>query len=478
MKKSIKLNAILNVVKKCCNIVIPLLVFPYISRVLGPTNYGKFSFSNSIISYFLLAAMLGIEVYAVREGSRIRDDKNKINKFISEVFSINMLSLFISYLLLIFLLIFNKKLDSYRNIILILSIILPCTVLGRDYINIIFEDYFYITVRYVIIQILGVFAIYIFVNGRDDYIIYTIIYMLTTSLGYLINLVYTRRFCSFSFTVHMNLRDHILPILILFAGQLAVTIYIQSDITMLGIFKSNTEVGVYTITSKIYMLIKGVINALTTVAIPRISFYLGESRIRDYNEFCNKILKYLLLIVLPLTIGLVVFSDNILRIIGGIEYLSGNLDLKILSTSLFFAVFSGFFCNGILVTNRKESTFLLVTSISAIINILLNFTFIPLIGGHGAATTTLISEIVVFFLSIYYVKKCFKFDLDLKCIVSVLISNLAVILICILCKRFIIDFVLQLIIAFLISILVYLLLLIVSKNTIVLDFLIKVKQTR
>lgn len=71
---------------------------------------------------------------------------------------------------------------------------IPCTVLGRDYINIIFEDYLYITIRYIVIQILGVLAIYLLVKKQEDYLIYTCIYMLTNSLGYLINLVYTRRF--------------------------------------------------------------------------------------------------------------------------------------------------------------------------------------------------------------------------------------------------------------------------------------------
>ena len=82
----------------------------------------------------------------------------------------------------------------------------------------------------------------------------------------------------------MNLKRHLLPILILFGGQLAVTIYIQSDITMLGFFYSDKEVGVYTITSKIYMLVKGIINALTTVAIPRISYYLGENQTETFEN--------------------------------------------------------------------------------------------------------------------------------------------------------------------------------------------------
>ena len=46
----------------------------------------------------MLTALLGIETYAVREGSRIRNDKHRIDKFVSEVFSINIMSLIIFYI--------------------------------------------------------------------------------------------------------------------------------------------------------------------------------------------------------------------------------------------------------------------------------------------------------------------------------------------------------------------------------------------
>ena len=86
----------------------------------------------------MLTALLGIETYAVREGARIRNDKHRIDKFVSEVFSINIMSLIISYIFLLFFIFTNQKIYSYKELILILSIMIPCTVLGRDYINIIY----------------------------------------------------------------------------------------------------------------------------------------------------------------------------------------------------------------------------------------------------------------------------------------------------------------------------------------------------
>ena len=49
---------------------------------------GKYNFANSIVSYFLMIAALGINTYAVREGARIRDDRKKFSNFASQIFYI------------------------------------------------------------------------------------------------------------------------------------------------------------------------------------------------------------------------------------------------------------------------------------------------------------------------------------------------------------------------------------------------------
>ena len=105
--KSIKLNALLNIIKTCMSIIFPLITFPYVSRILGVENLGKINYGLSIISYFSLIAALGINVYAIREGSKIKNNKAKINQFINEVFALNIITMSISYVGL-FALLFYK----------------------------------------------------------------------------------------------------------------------------------------------------------------------------------------------------------------------------------------------------------------------------------------------------------------------------------------------------------------------------------
>ena len=65
-KKSLTVNAILNILRQCSNIIFPLITYPYITRVLGNENLGRYSFSDSVVQFFILFDSLGIPTYAIR----------------------------------------------------------------------------------------------------------------------------------------------------------------------------------------------------------------------------------------------------------------------------------------------------------------------------------------------------------------------------------------------------------------------------
>ncbi len=77
-KKSLGINAIVNLLRNIVNIIFPIVTFPYASRILGVESLGIYNFSYSVSNYFLLLASLGISTYAVREGAKYRNDHIKI----------------------------------------------------------------------------------------------------------------------------------------------------------------------------------------------------------------------------------------------------------------------------------------------------------------------------------------------------------------------------------------------------------------
>lgn len=470
IRHSVKFNGVINGIQQVCRLLIPVITFPYLSRVLGPEPYGKYSFSNSFISYFLLLGMLGVNTYAIREGARIRNNTKEIYNFSTQVFSLNILFVLISLILLCVVVNSSEKLSNYRLLIFILSFIIPFTCLGRDWINTIYEDYLYITLRYIIVQLIAVVAIFVLIHNNQDYIKYTVIYTISSCLGPFINLIYTQKYIPLRITFHIDLKKHLIPILILFCGQIAVTIYIQSDITMIGLLRSDSEVGIYTVASKIYVLIKSVANAITTVTIPRLVYYLGNDEREQFKNFCIKISGYLITLVLPMTVGLFFESANILLIIGGNKYLYGVESLMTLSFALPFAVFSGFYCNAILIPCRKEKNYMIITILAALVNIIGNYILIPQIGISGAAFTTIVSEIIVCVLCAFSMRSTF-IGIRLCDLLSLLIGTTSIVIVCIFMDFLELNYFLSFIMSTILSVAIYSAILILYRNSLAIDVL-------
>ena len=63
----VKKNYFFNLMFQVLNIVAPLITMPYVSRVLGAAGVGEYSYTYSIVSYFLIVASLGTSLYGCRE---------------------------------------------------------------------------------------------------------------------------------------------------------------------------------------------------------------------------------------------------------------------------------------------------------------------------------------------------------------------------------------------------------------------------
>ena len=110
--KSIKYNFIMNFIRVLMTIVFPMITFPYASRVLTEYGLGKVTYVTTMVSYFQLIAAFGISNYAITEGAKIRNDRQKLNRFVSEMFYINLFTMVIAYIGFI-IIFFLKHIDIY-----------------------------------------------------------------------------------------------------------------------------------------------------------------------------------------------------------------------------------------------------------------------------------------------------------------------------------------------------------------------------
>lgn len=480
-QRSIKINAILNVIKQSMSVLFPLITYPYVSRVLGADNLGRYSFSDSIVQIIITLSLIGIPTYAVREGSMIRNEKKKIKDFCSEVFTINILSALLSYAVLFIMVMTIERFRIENVFILILSVNIMSRCLGRDWLNSIYEDYLYISLRFILVHIISLILILIFVKAPEDLPRYVVIMAASELFGNVLNMYYTHKKIPYALKLTKDSVKHLKSILILFCSSVATTIYIRSDIAVLGFLKSDSDVGVYTMSSKIYTIVKNMMNAVITVAIPRLSFYLGRNSDdgkREYNKLLNNLCNILFLILFPAAVGLFCLSGDAMYILGGDEFQRGRMSLRILCVAMMFAVFGCFFAHAVLIINRHEKIFFKATVFSALMNISLNFVFIPLMGIDGAALTTAISELCIVIYCGLAARKHYNSDKEklIKYAATTILECILIVVISFLVKLLPIGLAARVILTIGFSLTVYLIVLVVTKNEILFDVISKIKK--
>lgn len=468
MKKeaNIKLNAILNVIKTFSSIIFPLITFPYISRVLQPENIGKINFSTSFVTYFSLIASLGITTYAIRECALVKNNKEKLNKISSQIFSINFYTTVLSYVLLLISLILFRKFDNYRTIIIIQSLTIAFNTAGCEWLNAAMEDYKYITVRSILFQFISLILLFIFVRCPDDYIKYVIITVLSASGASISNILYRRKYTNIKFLNRPNFKQHFKPIALLFVMILAQNIFNSSDITMIGFFKDDFSVGLYSTSVKITNLIAQLVASLVWVILPKMSNLFESNDYEKINAFLDKIFNVLLTIGIPCSIGTIMLSSDLIEIIAGSDYIGASMSLKILMVSFIFNLIGEFYLgNMILLPSKNEKLFMILCCISTVVNLIMNFFLIPLYGINAAACTTMISTLLLMIM--LYITKNKKIKFNFKRVVISLINSLSVILICFCVEFFINNLYLRVFISIVVSVISYLVLLIAEKNELI-----------
>lgn len=439
-QKSIKKNTVFNAIKTFSSIIFPLITFPYIFRVLQTENIGKINFGLSIVSYFTLIASLGIATYAIRECSAVREDKERFSSIASQIFSINVYTTIISYLALAFTLVFFKKIETYRELIIIQSLSIAATTLGADWVNSAMEDFKYITIRTLVFQVLSLALMFIFIHQPQDYMKYAVISLVSSAGASISNIWYRKKFCRISLILNVKTgiawKEHMLPILYLFVMILAQTIFNSVDNTMLGLMHGDYEVGIYSAAHKILNIINQVIGSIVWVIMPRMSFYFAERNYNEVNRLLRKVLGFNFILGLPCAIGCCMIAEDLILVVAGESFIEAAPVLQILMIGFIFTLVGGnFLGNIVLLPSKQEKYYMIVCCITAVVNILGNYFFIPLFGARAAAGTTAMCSLLILVLLAFRADKNIKIQGFGKIVFAPMVGCIGIAGVCLLCRN-------------------------------------------
>lgn len=407
MKKqeSIKLNMVMHFILTISNTVFPLITYSYVARVLSPRGTGQVAFVDSVVAYFLLLATSGIPSYGKREVAKNRDNREQFLHFVQELFIINICTTIVAYCALWLTVLFVPKLHGYSMLFFIMGaqVVLKC--FGMEWLYAGIEKYTYITIRTLIFKTISVVLTFILIHGPSDILWYGVIHVFTSSASYICNFFNLRKYISFRKKSRYKLKKHIKPIFVLFSASLAITIYSNMDISMLGFFSTEFEVGLYSAAAKIKVLIITLSATVAAVLSSRMAYCFEKKEYTRIVGLLQKSLRISLLTTLPLGTYVFVFSRNVLEFVGGTDYISAEYTLKVLMLCVLALIATNLCGEQLLIPMGREKQYAQSVLIGLFINLGLNYTLIPIMGALGAAIGTLTTEI----WNVFWMGRC-SFD--------------------------------------------------------------------
>lgn len=447
--KSTSKNFIYNAIYQIFIYLIPLVTVPYISRVLGVNNIGIYSYTYSIVSYFMLASMLGINNYGAREIAKLSNDKERMSR---KFFSIYFLQLTINFLMIIvyFIVVYYGKFDN-KTIMLVQGIYLISCGLDINWFFFGLEKFKITISRNFIIKFLSLILIFLFVKNRNDLWIYTSILSVSTLVSQLYLWIFIRKEIIFVKVKLNEIFSNFKQCLILFIPVVSYSIYRIMDKTMIGGIVSATELGYYENAEKIINIPLGFVSALGTVMMPHMSKLTNKK----FEETIKYSFKLTCFIIFPMIIGLFLISQNFTQIFFGSEFSKSGIIIKYLLPTILFGGITSVIRTNFLIPKSKDRIYVISTIIGAIINLILNIIFIPIYGAVGACIGTIVTEFVIMIYQILCTKNDINYIILFKSSLVFLIKSLIIGFVIVLIGLFVKNNVYKLILQSLISVIIY-----------------------
>lgn len=404
--KTLNKNFLYNVLYQMLTYMIPFVTMPYISRVLGADSLGVYSYTFSIVSYFMMGAVLGINNYGARLIAKNSYDRYRLSQSFRSLYSLQFflaLSMIVLYTGFVFFFVHDYKVIYCLQGLHLLSVLLD--------INWFFwglEEFKVTIARNTVIKLITLGLIFLFVRQTSDLWKYVCI-MGTGALAGQLYLWHCIRKRVVRVKVSGNeIFVHFPGCIKLFIPIIAYSIYRIMDKTMLGSIVGLTELGYYEAAEKILNIPIGIITAMGNVMLPYMSKgEQGKQQLSESFELCT-------FLIIPMWIGLFLTGPDLAVVFLGKEFGVSGTIVRILCITILFSGISNIIRTNYLIPEGNDAVYIRSTIYGAMINLTLNLLLIMRIGVYGVCVGTIAAEFTLMYYQIKKTKAYIEYRVVLK----------------------------------------------------------------
>jgi len=408
--KSIGKNFIFNLLNQIVQALGPVLVMPYISRTLGADNIGLYSYAESMVSYFVLFAILGTNTFGQRSISYLQNNKVERSRAFWETFIFRIV---MSTVALIayggYMFFVAERSDSVQMstqlliygifALNILNVAIDITWFMQG-----IEEFGKTSLRNMFFRIASIVLIFIFVKDESDTWLYVLFMVCYAFLGNLSLWIYMPKYlCKVK---GIRPFKDIKTILQLFLPTIAVQLYTVLDKSMLGwLAHGYAENGYYEQSEKIFRIALVAVTALGVVMIPRIARTFKEGNNEKVNDYIYKSYRFVWMMAIPIMLGLIAVTDIFVPVFFGEGYDKCKILIPIFSVLVVIIGLSNVTGIQYFIPTGKQNVLTLTVGVGAVINIVLNLILIPHFYSLGACIASVVAELSITLVGFIYIKK-------------------------------------------------------------------------
>lgn len=384
---------------------IKAIVIIYAARVLGPSNWGVFSYAVTLSSFLILFTDLGINSILTKESAKAQTEEERTG-LAATSFSMKAVLLAVGVLVVLFLGPFFTTLPGAKSLLPLTAFIMAFDTLRESGFSLIrslekmeWEAGIFLATNLAIV----VFGL-IFLSFSPTARSFTYGYVVGTGIGALVTVVALRNYFKKLITdISTKLIKPILkaawPMAI--AGSLALLLT-SADILIISWLKTSSDVGSYSAATRIINLLYLLPAILSSSTLPLFS-RLASKDSGKFRQTFEKALVLPYLISIPMALGGFILGKEITAFVFGTDYLSGASSLRVLMLTMIIDFPLSLIVSAIFAYNQQKK--LIVSSaIGGISNVILDLLFIPKFGIVGSAYATFLAQ----FLTVAYLWSAMK----------------------------------------------------------------------
>ena len=378
------------------NYIFPIIVLPYVVRVLGPDKYGLVQFAAAFTAYLQLVCDYNFALTGTRMISQNRNDQKKLSEIFSSIILIKITLFLITFVLFVTIIYSVEKFNSDSMVYILSTGMVLGSILSPLWFFQGIEKMKYITIIQVSVRIVATVFIFLLIQTSSDYLVLIIINSSAQITIGLIGLVVSIVMFKIKFVfpgkgMMINILKHGWNI---FLSSIWINFYTTSNTFLLGLFTNNTIVGYYAGADKIRIAFQGIQSTLSLSVFPYVSNLVKESYERFIN-FNKKLLRLSGIGGLIISVLLFVFADSLVDLILGKDFTNSANLLKIISVLPFLISFSNVFGIQTMLPLGFDKSFNKIIGLSSLIHIILLLIIIPVYFAEGVAFTVVFTETII-----------------------------------------------------------------------------------